>query len=270
MIYLKSDEEIDLIKASAQVLGKAHAEVAKWIKPGVSTIQLDRIAESFIRDNNGIPSFKGFGGSGRIPSFPGSLCISVNEVVVHGIPGAYVLRDGDIISIDCGVKLNGYHSDSAYTYPVGEVAREVMDLLVATKKSLYLGIEKAREGFRTGDIGHAVQSYVERQGYSVVRELVGHGVGKGLHEAPEVPNYGNKGRGVALRDGMVIAIEPMINLGRRSIVQESDGWTIRTADRKASAHFEHTVAVRKHHAEILTTFDYIEAVTANSSLMVSA
>lgn len=270
MIYLKSEEEIDLIRASAQVLGKAHAEVAKWIKPGVSTSRLDTVAESYIRDNGGIPSFKGFGGSGKVPSFPGSLCISVNEVVVHGLPGNYVLRDGDIISIDCGVKLNGYHSDSAYTYPVGEVRPEVMNLLTATKKSLYLGIEKAREGFRTGDIGYAVQSYVEKLGYSVVRELVGHGVGQSLHEGPEVPNYGSKGKGIALREGMVIAIEPMINLGKRSIVQESDGWTIRTADRKPSAHFEHTVLVRKTHAEILTTFEYIEEVTANSSLMVNA
>lgn len=269
MIYLKSEEEIDLIRESGQVLGKAHAEVAKWIKPGVSTIQLDRIAETFIRDNGGIPSFKGIGGGGRVPAFPCSLCISVNEVVVHGIPGNYVLRDGDIISIDCGVKLNGYHSDSAYTYPVGEVKPEVMALLTATKKSLYLGIEQAKVGLRIGDIGHAVQSYVEKLGYTVVRELVGHGLGQSLHEGPEVPNYGVKGRGVALKAGMVIAIEPMINLGRRSIVQEPDGWTIRTADRKPSAHFEHTVAIRKTHAEILTTFDYIEAVTANSSLMVN-
>lgn len=259
-----------MIKASGQVLGKAHAEVAKWVKPGVSTIQLDRIAESFIRDNGGIPSFKGIGGGGRVPAFPASLCISVNEVVVHGIPANYILRDGDIISIDCGVKLNGYHSDSAYTYPVGEVKPEVMALLKATKKSLYLGIEQAKVGQRIGDIGYAVQSYVEKLGYSVVRELVGHGLGKSLHEGPEVPNYGSKGRGVALREGMVIAIEPMINLGRRSIVQEADGWTIRTADRKPSAHYEHTVAILRNRTEILTTFEYIEAVTADSSLMVEA
>lgn len=271
MIYLKSEEEIDLIKASGQILGRAHAEVAKWIKPGVSTAQLDKIAEGYIRDNGGIPSFKGVPGSGRgVPSFPGSLCISVNEVVVHGLPGNYTLRDGDIISIDCGVKLKGYHSDSAYTYPVGEVAPEVMGLLAATKKSLYLGIEKAREGFRMGDLSYAIQSHVERLGYSVVRELVGHGVGRELHEGPEVPNYGAKGKGVALKTGMVIAIEPMINLGKRGIVQEADGWTIRTTDRKPSAHFEHTVAVGKTHAEILTTFQYIEEVTANSSLMVNA
>jgi methionyl aminopeptidase len=262
MIYLKTEEEINLIKVSAQVLGKAHAEVATWVKPGVTTGKLDAVAEEYIRDNGGIPSFKGFN------RFPASLCISVNEVVVHGIPGGYVLKEGDIVSIDCGVKLNGYHSDSAYTYPVGEVSKEVMNLLIATKKSLYRGIEQAVDGLRIGDIGHAVQSYVEDRGYTVVRELVGHGVGRDLHEAPEVPNYGKRGKGVRLREGMVLAIEPMINLGAKGVVQERDGWTIRTNDRKYSAHFEHTVVVRKGKAEILTTFDYIEKVTANTSLMV--
>ncbi|MET7254874.1 type I methionyl aminopeptidase [Dyadobacter jiangsuensis] len=262
MIYLKTEEEINLIKVSAQVLGKAHAEVATWVKPGVTTGKLDAVAEEYIRDNGGIPSFKGFN------KFPASLCISVNEVVVHGIPGGYVLKEGDIVSIDCGVKLNGYHSDSAYTYPVGEVSKEVMNLLTATKKSLYKGIEQAVDGLRIGDIGHAVQSYVEDRGYTVVRELVGHGVGRDLHEAPEVPNYGKRGKGIRLREGMVIAIEPMINLGTKAVVQERDGWTIRTNDRKYSAHFEHTVVVRKGKAEILTTFDYIEKVTANTSLMV--
>lgn len=262
MIYLKTEEEINLIKVSAQVLGKAHAEVATWVKPGVTTGKLDAVAEEYIRDNGGIPSFKGFN------KFPASLCISVNEVVVHGIPGGYVLKEGDIVSIDCGVKLNGYHSDSAYTYPVGEVSKEVMNLLIATKKSLYRGIEQAVDGLRIGDIGHAVQSYVEDRGYTVVRELVGHGVGRDLHEAPEVPNYGKRGKGVRLREGMVLAIEPMINLGAKGVVQERDGWTIRTNDRKYSAHFEHTVVVRKGKAEILTTFDYIEKVTANTSLMV--
>ncbi|MGG7662491.1 type I methionyl aminopeptidase [Dyadobacter sp. BHUBP1] len=262
MIYLKTEEEINLIKVSAQVLGKAHAEVATWVKPGVTTGKLDAVAEEYIRDNGGIPSFKGFN------RFPASLCISVNEVVVHGIPGGYVLKEGDIVSIDCGVKLNGYHSDSAYTYPVGEVSKEVMNLLTATKKSLYKGIEQAVDGLRIGDIGHAVQSYVEDRGYTVVRELVGHGVGRDLHEAPEVPNYGKRGKGIRLREGMVIAIEPMINLGAKAVVQERDGWTIRTNDRKYSAHFEHTVVVRKGKAEILTTFDYIEKVTANTSLMV--
>jgi methionyl aminopeptidase len=262
MIYLKTEEEINLIKVSAQLLGKAHAEVATWVKPGVTTGKLDAVAEEYIRDNAGIPSFKGFN------RFPASLCISVNEVVVHGIPGGYMLKEGDIVSIDCGVKLNGYHSDSAYTYPVGEVSKEVMNLLTATKKSLYKGIEQAVDGLRIGDIGHAVQSYVEDRGYTVVRELVGHGVGRDLHEAPEVPNYGKRGKGIRLREGMVLAIEPMINLGAKAVVQERDGWTIRTNDRKYSAHFEHTVVVRKGKAEILTTFDYIEKVTANTSLMV--
>lgn len=262
MIYLKTEEEINLIKVSAQILGKAHAEVATWVKPGVTTGKLDAVAEEYIRDNGGIPSFKGFN------KFPASLCISVNEVVVHGIPGGYVLKEGDIVSIDCGVKLNGYHSDSAYTYPVGEVSKEVMNLLTATKRSLYKGIEQAVDGLRIGDIGSAVQTYVEERGYTVVRELVGHGVGRDLHEAPEVPNYGKRGKGIRLREGMVLAIEPMINLGTKAVVQERDGWTIRTNDRKYSAHFEHTVVVRKGKAEILTTFDYIEKVTANTSLMV--
>lgn len=262
MIYLKTDQEIELIKQSGDVLGRAHAEVAKWIKPGVTTLRLDRVAEEFIKDNGGYPSFKGFN------NFPGSLCISVNEVVVHGIPGAYELKEGDIISVDCGVKLNGFHSDSAYTYPVGEVSREVKELLVRTKNSLLLAIEKAVDGLRVGDIGFAVQDYVEGYGYSVVRELVGHGVGKELHEGPEVPNYGRRGKGAMLKEGMVIAIEPMVNLGKKSIFQERDGWTIRTSDRKPSAHFEHTVAVRKGKAEQLTTFKYIEEVTAHTSLMV--
>lgn len=249
---------------SGQVLGKAHAEVAKLIRPGVTTKELDRVAEEYIRDNGGIPSFKGFN------NFPASLCISVNETVVHGFPSKYELKEGDIISIDCGVKLNGYHSDSAYTYPVGEISQEVRDLLIRTKQSLYYGIEKAVEGNRIGDIGYAVQSHVEKFGYSIVRELVGHGLGKSLHESPEVPNYGKRGQGVKLKEGMVLAIEPMVNLGKKNIVQERDGWTIRTADRKPSAHFEHSVAIRKGKPEILTTFQYIEEVTANTSLMVEA
>ena len=259
---MKTEEEIDLIKISAQVLGKAHAEVALWVKPGVTTKKLDDVAEEYIKDFGGIPSFKGFN------NFPASLCISVNEVVVHGIPGNYTLRDGDIVSIDCGVKLNGFHSDSAYTYPVGEVSKQVMDLLIATKRSLYLGIEQAVDGLRMGDVGYAIQNYVEERGYSVVRELVGHGVGRSLHEGPEVPNYGKRGKGIRLKEGMVLAIEPMINLGVKSVMQERDGWTIRTSDRKNSAHFEHTIAVRKGKPEILTTFEYIEKVTANTSLMV--
>lgn len=264
MIFYRSDEEIALIKNSAQILGKAHAEVAKLIRPGVQTKELDKVAEAFIRDNGGTPSFLGYN------KFPASLCISINDVVVHGIPGRYELRDGDIISIDCGVKLNGYHSDSAYTYPVGNVSPATKRLLTRTKESLYIGIEKAVEGNRIGDIGFAIQSYTEKLGYSVVRELVGHGVGQNLHEAPEVPNYGKRGQGPKLQEGMILAIEPMINFGKKGIVQERDGWTIRTVDRKPSAHFEHTVAVRKGKAEILTTFEFIEAVTANTSLMVDS
>lgn len=262
MIFLRSDEEIELMKISGQVLGRAHGEVAKRIRPGVTTKELDEVAEAFIRDNGGYPSFKGYN------KFPASLCISVNDVVVHGFPSRYELREGDIVSIDCGVLLNGYHADSAYTYPIGEVSLGTRKLLARTKESLYLGVEKAVDGNRIGDIGFAIQSYTERFGYSVVRELVGHGVGKNLHESPEVPNYGKRGQGAKLKEGMVIAIEPMINFGKKGIFQERDGWTIRTADRKPSAHFEHTVAVRKGKPEILTTFEYIEAVTANTSMAI--
>jgi methionyl aminopeptidase len=254
MIVYKTEEEIDLIKKSGDLLGRVHGEIARAIKVGISTLELDEIAYKYIVENGGIPSFKGYNG------FPYTLCISVNEQVVHGFPSNYILKDGDIISVDCGVFLNGYHSDSAYTYGVGNVAEEVKQLLENTKQSLYLGIEEAVVGKRTGDIGYAIQNFVESKGYSVVRELVGHGVGKNLHEGPEVPNYGKRGRGVKLDEGMVIAIEPMINLGKKEIVQEDDGWTIRTKDRKPSAHFEHTVAVRKGKAEILTTFKYIEEV----------
>ena len=262
MIFIKSDTEIELIKISGQVLGKAHGEVAKWIRPGVTTKKLDTVAEEYIRDNGGVPSFKGYN------KFPASLCISLNETVVHGFPSQYELRDGDVISIDCGVKLGGFHSDSAYTYPVGEVKPEVMQLLRRTKQSLFLALDTVIEGNRIGDIGFAIQSYVEKFGYGVVRELVGHGVGRDLHEKPEVPNYGKRGNGPKLREGMVLAIEPMITLGKRAIVQERDGWTIRTNDRKPAAHFEHTVAVRKGKVEVLTTFEYIEEVTKNTTLMV--
>lgn len=263
MIYLKTDEEIELIKISAQVLGKAHAEVAKLISPGVTTKELDKVAEEFIRDHNGSPSFKGYN------EFPAALCISVNEVVVHGFPSGYRLKEGDIISVDCGVFLNNYHSDSAFTYPVGEVKPEVKALLKRTYESLYAGIDKAVAGNRIGDVGFAVQSYVEQFGYGVVRELVGHGVGKFLHEGPEVPNYGRRGQGPQLKEGMTLAIEPMITLGKRSVVQEKDGWTIRTTDRLPAAHFEHTVAIRKGKAEILTTFEYIEQVLAERSMAIA-
>ena len=252
MIQFKSEEEIEIIKESALILGKAHGEVAKHVKEGVKTSFLDKIAEEYILDNKAIPSFKGYNG------FPASLCISVNEVVVHGFPSQYQLKDGDIISIDCGVFHQGFHSDSAYTYPVGEVSPKTIALLKATKESLYLGIEKAVFGNRVGDIGNAIQKFVEAKGYTVVRELVGHGVGKQLHESPEVPNWGKRGSGAKLKAGMVIAIEPMVNLGTRNVVQERDGWTIRTADRKPSAHYEHTVAILEDRTEILTTHRFIE------------
>ncbi len=252
MIHYKTSEEVEKIKQSADILGRAHGEIAKHVKKGVKTSFLDKVAEEFIRDHGAVPSFKGYNG------FPSSLCISVNEVVVHGFPSEYELKDGDIISVDCGVFHQGFHSDSAYTYPIGEVPPSVLALLSATKDSLYLGIEQAVFGNRVGDIGHAIQKFVEAKGYTVVRELVGHGLGGKLHEAPEVPNYGKKGSGPLLKQGMVIAIEPMINLGTRNIVQEKDGWTIRTADRKPSAHYEHTVAIFEDRTEVLTTHKYIE------------
>ena len=258
MIYFKTDEEIEIQRESSLLVGKTLAEVAGRIKPGAKTAELDRVAEEFIRDHGAEPGFKGYGG------FPATLCISVNDEVVHGIPGDRELKDGDIVSIDCGTLMNGFYGDSAYTFSVGEVEPEVLDLLKRTKESLYLGIEQAVVGKRVGDIGYAVQKYVESFGYSVVRELVGHGVGRHLHESPEVPNYGRRGSGVKLKKGMCIAIEPMVNLGRKEVVQGKDGWTIRTADGKPSAHFEHDVAVRNGKADILSTFVYIEQVLNNN------
>lgn len=254
MIHYKTSEEVLKIKESADILGKTHGEIAKYVKEGVKTSFLDKVAEEFIRDHGAVPSFKGYNG------FPYSLCISVNEVVVHGFPSDYELKDGDIISVDCGVFHQGFHSDSAYTYPIGEVPPSVLALLRTTRDSLYLGIEQAKFGNRVGDIGHVIQKFVEAKGYTVVRELVGHGLGRKLHEAPEVPNYGKKGSGPLLKQGMVIAIEPMINLGSRNIVQERDGWTIRTADRKPSAHYEHTIAIFEDRTEVLTTHKYIEEI----------
>ena len=252
MVYLKTEEEIQFIRESAKILAQAHGEVARMIKPGVRTKKLDEKAEEFIRDNQGIPSFLNYNG------FPASLCISVNEAVVHGFPGEYELKEGDIVSIDCGVKFKGYHSDAAYTYPLEGVKAEVLDLLNRTYDSLYLGIDAARVGNRIGDVSYAVQSFVESFGYGVVRELVGHGVGKDLHEDPEVPNYGKRGKGPKIVPGMVFAIEPMINMGTKNVVQESDGWTIRTSDRKPSAHFEHMVAIHEDRTEILTSHEEIE------------
>lgn len=253
-LFYKTKEEIELIRESSLLVGKTLAEVAKVIKPGVTTLSLDKIAYEFIKDNNASPMFLNYNG------FPNSLCISVNSHVVHGIPSKYELKDGDIVSVDCGVLKNSFVGDSAYTFAVGEVPSNVLNLLKVTKESLYKAIDMCVVGKRIGDIADAVQSHAEGNGYSVVRELVGHGVGKFLHESPEVPNYGKKGTGLKLQEGLVIAIEPMINLGKRAIIQENDGWTIRTADNLPSAHFEHTVAIGKTKADILSSFDYIEEV----------
>jgi methionyl aminopeptidase len=259
MIYYKTEVEIDRIRKSSLLVGKTLAEVAKLIRPGVKTIDLDKMAEEFIRDNKAIPAFKGYRG------FPFTLCISINEQVVHGFPGKTELKEGDIVSVDCGVLKDEYYGDSAYTFPIGEVKSEMLLLMKATKESLYKGIAVAKSGMRLGDIGYEIQSHVESFGYSVVRDLVGHGVGKNLHEKPEVANYGKRGSGMKLKEGLVIAIEPMINMGKYSVIQESDGWTIRTADRMPSAHFEHTIVVRKNSAEILSSFSEIEEVISKQN-----
>lgn len=258
MIFLKTDEEIELMRESNRLVGMTLGEVAKHIKPGVTTLHLNKIAEEFIRSHGAIPSFLGYNG------FPFSLCISVNENVVHGFPSDYEMREGDVVSVDCGTEKNGFCGDSAYTFCVGEVADDVKALLRTTKEALYLGIEKAVEGNRVGDIGEAVQTYCEKHRYSVVRELVGHGIGRKMHESPEVPNYGRRGTGPLLKKGMCIAIEPMINMGSKNVVFESDGWTVRTKDRKPSAHFEHTVAIRQGKADILSTFEFVEAVLGDN------
>jgi methionyl aminopeptidase len=253
-IYYKTQKDIEAIKASAEILGKVHGEIAKMIKVGAKTIDLDRRAEEFIKDHQAYPSFLNYDG------FPASLCISVNDVVVHGVPDHYELQDGDIISVDCGVFLNGFHADSAYTYPVGEVKPQVMHLLKTTRESLYKGIEAMKVNGRLGDIGFAVQQHVEKQGFSVVRELVGHGVGKNLHEEPIVQNYGRRGDGKKLANGLVIAIEPMINLGKKEVMKREGEQGIRTLDGKPSAHYEHTVGIINGKVEVLTTFKYIEEV----------
>jgi|SRR5690554_1440520 len=254
MIYLKTEEEIELIRESSLLVGKALAEVAKMVKPGVTPLELDTVAEEFILDHGAIPGFKGYG------DFPNTLCTSVNEQVVHGIPSNVPLKNGDIISVDCGVLLNKFYGDVAYTFEVGEVSDDIRELLQTTKDCLYAGIEAAIAGNRIGDIGYAVQSIAEEKGYGVVRELVGHGLGKQLHESPEVPNYGRRGNGLKLKEGLVLAIEPMINLGKRNVKQADDGWTIVTADKMPSAHFEHNIVVRKGKAEILSTHEYVEEV----------
>jgi len=255
MISLKTAEEIELLRESNLLVSKTLAEVGRHIRPGISTWELDEIAETFIRDHDAVPGFKGYQG------FPATLCTSVNSQVVHGIPSKeVVLKEGDIISVDCGVIKKGFYGDTAFTFTVGTIDPAVQRLLDVTKECLYLGIEKAVEGQRVGDIGYAVQKHAEDNGYSVVRELVGHGLGRNMHEEPEVPNYGRRGTGVKLRKGMVICIEPMINLGKRQINQGSDGWTIRTADNMPSAHYELAVAVGKGEADILSTYSYIDEI----------
>lgn len=252
MIYYKTRDEIEFLRKSNELVSKTEAAIVPYIKPGVKTIELDKIAEEFIRDHGARPGFLNYNG------FPNTLCISVNENVVHGIPGNYELAEGDIVSVDCGVFLNGFFGDSAYTFAVGPIDASKEKLLRVTKESLFLGIEQAKTGKRIGDISFAVQQHAEKNGFGVVRELVGHGVGRNLHEQPEVPNYGRRGRGNKIQEGLVIAIEPMINMGKRYIVQKDDGWTISTRDAMPSAHFEHTIAIVDGKGQTLSNFDFIE------------
>lgn len=258
MIHLKSQREIKLLRESADLVGRTLAEVGRHVRPGVKTSELDAVAEAFIRDHGAEPAFKGYR-VGRLV-FPSSLCISVNEVVVHGIPGDDVLQAGDLVSVDCGVLLNGYYGDSAYTFAVGEISAERAALCRTTYAALMEGIGQAVADNRVGDISYAVQHYCESRGYGVVRDLVGHGIGRSLHEDPQVPNYGRRGTGRRLKEGLTICIEPMINQGTFEVVTEEDGWTVRTDDRLPSAHYEHMVVVERGEAQILSTFDYIEAV----------
>lgn len=258
-MIIKSVEEIELLKQSSLLVGKTLAEVAKVMRPGVKTKYLDEIAESFIRDNGAVPGFKGYGG------FPATLCISINEEVVHGIPGEREVKDGDLVSVDCGTLLNGYYGDYAYTFAVGDVDEKVFELHQVTKESVYKGADMAIAGRRLGDVGNAIQSHVESFGFSVVRDLVGHGIGKSLHESPEVFNYGRKGTGKKLPENLVLCIEPMINMGKKEVVQLEDGWTFITIDRLPSAHFEHTVVVKKDKVEYLSTYEFIEEVINNNT-----
>ena len=259
-IFLKTEDEIELMRQANQLVGNTLGELARHIKPGVTTLQLDQIAETFIRDHGAVPTFKGFPNPYGGP-FPASICTSVNDVVVHGVPNSTtILKDGDIISVDCGTLLNGFCGDSCYTFCVGEVNEEVKKLLKTTKEALYLGIENAIAGHHLGDISNAVQCHCEAQGYGIVRELTGHGIGHDMHEAPQVPNYGRRGNGIMLKANMCIAIEPMITMGKRDIWMDKDLWTIRTQDGKPAAHFEHTIAIRKGKAEILSSFEEIEQI----------
>jgi methionyl aminopeptidase len=259
MLDEKTKEAIEIMRECNLLVSKTLAEIAKIVEPGVSTLELDRVAEEFILDHYAVPAFKGYNG------FPRTLCTSVNSEVVHGIPSSYVLKEGDIVSVDCGVRKNGYYGDTAYTFAVGQISSETARLLSVTYKALYRGIEQAVAGNRVGDIGQAIQEYAEESGFSVVREMVGHGLGESLHEKPEVPNYGRRGRGALLKRGMVLCIEPMINLGTKSIVQDADGWTIRTRDNKPSAHYELAVVVGRDQADILSTFEYIEEELINNN-----
>lgn len=252
MIHYKTPEEIELMRLSAQIVSRTLGLIAEKIGPGVTSLELDKLAEEYIRDQGAVPGFLGFGG------YPNTLCVSVNDEVVHGIPGNTPFREGDIVSVDCGAIFNEFYGDHAYTFAIGEIRPEVQQLLRVTKESLYLGIAQAQAGNRIGDIGAAIQEHAERHGYGVVRELVGHGLGKSMHEDPQVPNYGKRGRGKMIQEGLVIAIEPMINLGIKEVNQLEDGWTIVTADRQPSAHFEHDVAVVNGKPDILSTFDFVE------------
>ncbi|MCC6287747.1 MAG: type I methionyl aminopeptidase [Chitinophagaceae bacterium] len=262
MVYYKTKEEIELIRKSSLLVSATLAEVAKFLKPGITTLQVDAMAEKFIRDNGAVPSFKNYKG------FPFTSCISVNDAVVHGFPNNVELKDGDVVSVDLGVLLNGYHGDSAYTFALGSISGDVKKLLRVTKESLNKGVEKAIAGNRIGDIAFAIQEYTERQyGYGVVRELVGHGLGRHLHEDPQVPNFGKRGTGLKMKEGLVIAIEPMINLGKKEVYYDTDGWTVRTKDGKPAAHYEHNVCVQKNKPDLLSSFAEIEKnEKANSNL----
>jgi methionyl aminopeptidase len=264
MIYLKNREEIELMRESALMVSRTLGLIAREIKPGVTPAFLDRLAEEYIRDHGGVPAFKGYKGGKGVPDFPATLCISINEAVVHGIPTNRPLKDGDLVSVDCGVKKNGFYGDHAYTFAVGEVSAEVRRLIAVTKECLYLGIREMVSGNRIGDISYVIQQHAEKNGMGVVRELVGHGLGRSMHEEPEVPNYGKRGDGPKMKEGLVLAIEPMINLGTKNIRQLADGWTIVTADGKPSAHFEHNVAIVDGKPDILSSYQYIEEALALS------
>ncbi|MEP7166321.1 MAG: type I methionyl aminopeptidase [Ferruginibacter sp.] len=262
MIQYKTKQEIEIMRESCLLVGKAHAEIAKILKAGMTSMQVNHLVEEFIMDNGGIPSFKNYNG------FPYATCISMNEAVVHGFPKNELIKEGDIVSLDIGIYKNGFHGDSAYTYAIGEIPGDVKQLLKVTKESLYIGIEKARQGNRVGDIANAIQEHTEKKhGYGVVRELVGHGLGRKMHEDPQVPNYGKKGTGAKLKEGMVLAIEPMINLGVKDVIHLDDGWTVLTKDHKVSAHFEHDVCITSGEPDILSSFIEIEAAEkANANL----